>query len=149
MRRRPVRRGDDGTAVVEFVFLGLLLMVPLVYLVVAAGRVQAASFAAGTSAREAARAYVTADSDAEARRRAAAAVRLGLRDQGFRSDDGRLSVDCDRAVCLSPGARVVVHVEVRVLLPGVPRFVGRALSARVTVRARQVAMVDPFRTVAT
>jgi hypothetical protein len=130
---------------VEFVFLGVLLMVPLVYLVIAAARVQAASFSAGSSAREAGRAFVTADSEPEARRRAAMAVRLGLRDQGFRDDDGRLSIDCDRTACLTPGGRVVVRVEVQVILPGVPRFAGRALSTHVTVRASQVAVVDRFR----
>jgi Flp pilus assembly protein TadG len=149
--RRVVSRGrwkgDGGAAVVEFVFLGVLLMVPLVYLVVAAGRVQAASFAASSSAREAARAFVTADSESEAGRRARAAVRLGMRDQGFRAEDGRMAVECNRPVCLTPGGRVVVRVEVQVMLPGVPRSVGRALSTHVTVRARQVATVDEFRSV--
>ena len=43
-----VRLGDDrGSAVVEFVTLGVLLLVPLVYLVLAMGRVQAATYAAG------------------------------------------------------------------------------------------------------
>ena len=46
--------GEQGTAVVEFCSLGLLLMLPLIYLVVAMGRIEAASFAADGSAREAA-----------------------------------------------------------------------------------------------
>src|SRR3954464_11281688 len=74
---------DQGSAVIEFVAIGVLLLVPLVYLVLAMGRVQAASFAADGSARAAARAFVTAADDDDARRRAAIAVQLGLRDQGF------------------------------------------------------------------
>ncbi|MDQ1747781.1 MAG: hypothetical protein QOD07_2044, partial [Frankiaceae bacterium] len=43
---RRVRACDDrGSAVVEFVWLGVLLMVPLVYVVMAALSVQGAAFA--------------------------------------------------------------------------------------------------------
>jgi hypothetical protein len=134
--------------VVEFVSIGMLLMVPLVYLVVAMSRIQAATFAADGSAREAARSFVTASDEADADRRARIAVRLGLVDQGFNGeDDGKLDVECAANPCLTPGSRVTARVEVAVMLPGVPRFIGRALSTRVTVRASQAAVVDEFRAV--
>ena len=141
------RGGDDrGSAVVEFVSLGVLLLIPLVYFVIAMGRVQAASFAAENSAREAARAYVTADNDADGRQRAGVAVRLGLRDQGFgHQEDGAFSIRCAAVECLTPGSRVLVLVEVTVILPGVPRFIGRPMSTSVRVRAAQTAVVDRFR----
>jgi len=78
----PARR-DQGSAAIEFVAIGVLLLTPLIYIVIALSRIQAASFAADSSAREAARAFVTAVDDDDGRRRAAIAVRLGLRDQGF------------------------------------------------------------------
>lgn len=141
-------RGDAGSAVVEFVSLGLLLMVPLVYLAIALGRVQAATLAADGSAREAARAFVTAADDAEGSVRAAAAVRLGLRDQGFdRPSADALDLRCSARPCLTPDARVVVRVRVDVVLPGVPAFVDRVVPARITVRSEQVATVDRFRPV--
>ena len=119
-----VRRGDDrGSAVVEFVTLGVVLMVPLVYLVLAMGRVQAATFAADGSARAAARAFVLAPTDGDASDRARAAVRLGLRDQGFDEADGALDVTCSARQCLTPGGQVVATVTVDVVLPGVPAFV--------------------------
>lgn len=138
-------RREEGSAVVEFVTLGVLLMVPLVYFVLAMARVQAASFAADGSARAAARAYVTASDEVAADRRSAQVVRLGLEDQGFGAGDGRLAIDCGRARCLTPGARVVARVQVTVGLPGIPRGIAHALSTEVTVRAAQVIAVDEFR----
>jgi hypothetical protein len=138
---------EQGSAVVEFVSLGVLLMVPLVYLVLAMARVQAASFAADGSARAAARAYVTAPDEREAERRSTLAVGLGLRDQGFEAADGSVTIDCGRARCLTPGARIVARVTVDVVLPGIPRGLGHSLSTEVTVRASQVVSVDEFRSV--
>ncbi len=51
-RRVRLSRRDRGRAVVEFVFLGVLLLVPLIYLVMVIGRIQAAAFAVSTAARE-------------------------------------------------------------------------------------------------
>ena len=49
---RALRRRDEGgSAVVEFVFLAVLLMVPLFYLVMTLSRVQAGAYAASTAAR--------------------------------------------------------------------------------------------------
>ena len=144
-----VDRGDRGSAAVEFIAIGVLLMVPLVYLVIALGRVQAASFAADSSAREAARAFVTAVDEEEGRRRAVVAARLGLRDHGFTDPrDAELTLECETPIaCLTPGDQVLVRVELRVALPGAPRFVDRQFTTGVTVRAKHAAVVDQFRTV--
>ncbi len=140
----PLRR-DEGTAVVEFLVLGVLLLVPVVYLVLTLGRIQAASFAADGAAREAARAYVTAGDDSHARLRALAAVRLGLLDQGFDADPQQaLLVSCGQIPCLAPEGRVSVTVTVDVVLPGVPAFVDRVVPMHVVVRSNQTAVVDAF-----
>jgi Flp pilus assembly protein TadG len=131
---------------VEFVALGVLLLVPLVYLVLALGRVQAASFAADGAARSAAQTFVRADDEATGRARALAAVRIGLRDQGFDDDPataGRLT--CSASPCLTPQARVTVEVTVQVRLPGLPAVLDRVARTHVTVHARYVAAVDAFR----
>jgi TadE-like protein len=144
---RTVERGDRGSATVEFVAIGVLLLIPLVYLVVAMSRIQAATFAADSSAREAARAFVTAANETDGRRRAESAVQLGLFDQGFTDPrDGDLALECQTpSACLTPGDQIRVRVEVRVLLPAVPDFIDRTVSTAVTVRAGQVAVVDQFR----
>lgn len=144
----PRRATDDaGSAVVEFVTLGVLLLVPVVYLVLTLGRVQAGVFAAEGAAREAARAFTTADDEASGRARAQAAVLLAFHDQGF--DDANpetaLSIRCDADPCHTPQARVRVTVALDVVLPGVPRFVDAVVPTRVPVRADALAVVDRFR----
>nr|WP_284287947.1 pilus assembly protein TadG-related protein [Angustibacter aerolatus] len=86
-RSRP---RDAGSAVVEFAALAVLLLVPLVYVCVTLGRVQAATFAAQGAASEGGRAYVTADRADDASARAQAAAALAAADQGF--DARRLSL---------------------------------------------------------
>lgn len=142
------RHPDAGNALVEFVALGVLLLVPVVYLVLALGRIQAASFAVDGAARDAARAFVTAGDEASGRAHALAAVRLGLLDQGFDVDPGRAtSLHCQHAPCLSPQATVDVAVSVEVVLPGVPGAIDRFVASHVTVRATHTAVVDAFRPV--
>jgi len=138
-------RDDTGSAVVEFVMLGVLLLVPLVYLVLVLARVQAAAFAADGAAQAAARAMVRAEDEATGRARALAAVRLGLRDQGFDDDPAAAGqLTCSVSPCLTPQARVSVEVTVHVVLPGLPAAIDRVARTHVTVRARHVAIVDAF-----
>jgi hypothetical protein len=152
LEQGPARCDDSsegGSAVIEFIVIGLLLMIPLLYLIIALSRIQAASFAADSAAREAGRAFVTADDEPSGRRRAAASVELSLLDQGFKVSDGSLSIDCQSQNCLTPGGHVRTQVVVRVLLPGVPHGIARALSTSVSVRATELSTVDEFRTSAT
>jgi hypothetical protein len=139
-------RGDRGSAAVEFVSIGVLLLVPLVYLALATGRVQAGTLAADAGARAAARAMTAADTESQGRARAAVAAGLALTDQGFEQQDGALAVRCDvPSDCLRPGNAVEAGLSVTVRLPGVPGFVDRVVPVRVTVRSRAVAAVDEFR----
>ena len=78
--------GDAGNAVIEFVFVAVLILIPLVYFVVAVASVQRSSVAVTHAAREAGRAFATADSTDQGLQRAEVAVRLALADQGL-SDD--------------------------------------------------------------
>jgi hypothetical protein len=146
---RGIRRPpDEGSAVVEFVTLGVLLLVPVIYLVLALGRIQAAAYATDGAAREAARAFTAAADERSGRVRTQAAVRLGLLDQGFDVDPSRATtIECRQTPCLSPEGRVVVRVSVDVVLPGIPGFVDRLVATHVTVRSSQTAVVDAFRPV--
>ena len=146
LRRSERPRDDTGSAVVEFVTLGVLMLVPLVYLVLTLARVQAAAFAADGAARAAARAFVRSDDEARGRALALAAVRLALRDQGFDDDPSTAGrVTCTASPCLTPQARVRIEVEVQVVLPGLPAVIDRFAGTHVTVRSEQVAVVDAFR----
>jgi Flp pilus assembly protein TadG len=138
--------GESGTAVVEFCLLAVLMLVPVVYLTLALGRIQAGAFAAQGAAREAGRAFVTAADEGSARARADAAAAVAFRDQGF-FEPGEVAIDvaCAASPCLAPDQRVVVRSRVLVVLPGVPRVLDRLFPARVEVTARHVATVDRFR----
>ncbi|WP_370513997.1 pilus assembly protein [Cellulomonas sp. JZ18] len=139
---------DEGSALVEFLGVALVLLVPVVYLVLVLGRVQAATFAAEGAAREAARVYVAAPDAAAAEGRALTAVGVALRDQGF--DDApadALVLACSVDRCLEPGEQVTAAVEIRVPLPFVPTFVRDAVPLEVPVRVERTADVDAYRVV--
>jgi hypothetical protein len=137
---------DEGSSVVEFLGLSLVLLVPLVYLVLVLGRIEAATFAAEGAAREAARTYVAADGADEGTERAVAAVGIALRDQGFDDDPSEaLALTCSTTPCLAPGSDVAARIDVRVPLPFVPGFVRDVVPLEVPVSAERVAPVDTYR----
>ena len=150
MRRLGVRsvraRAEDGTAIVEFVWLALLLMVPLVYVVVAVLDTQRAAFAASTAARSAGRAFVTAPDQVTARARALAAVHLAFADQGVADAPTELLVSCrpDPDACLSPGSVVTIEVRSAARLPLVPSALGGGAPV-IRVAARHSAPYGTFR----
>jgi len=130
-----LRRRDDGSAVVEFVWLAVLLLVPLIYVVLAAVSVQRTAFGLTTSAREAARAYATAGSDTTGERRAELAVQLAMRDQGVEwVPEGRV-VSCGECT-YAVGSEFSVDLRARVRLPLIPRWMcGQRCVAGITVSA--------------
>lgn len=138
-------RGDGGSAIIEFCVLAVLMLVPVVYLVVTLGRLQAGAFATQGAAREAGRAFVTARDEASGRERADAAAAIAFADQGF--EDLRLidlDINCAASPCLAPDARVTVRATLQVVLPAVPRLVDEFVPARITVDAQHVATVERF-----
>lgn len=136
---------DDGTAVVEFVVLAVLVLVPLLYVVMCVARVQAAAYAATQAVREAGRVYVTAESVAQAAQRAGTAARLAVSDQGFELPAGALSVTCAGGACLSPGSQVRVRVSLDVPLPLLPDALADAVPSTIPVVATHLAAVDSYR----
>lgn len=136
------RRGDEGSAMLEFIYLTVLLMVPLVYVLLSAFQVQRASFGASEAARQAGRAFTTSPDAATARERATAAARLALRDQGIDAEP-ELAITCDRP-CLAPGAVVTIAVTHVVRLP-VLSVLGDS-APTIPVRATHDEVVDTFTT---
>lgn len=146
------RRADDGgSAIVEFVFVAIIVMVPLVYLIVAVAAVQRSELAVSQAAREAGRAFATADRAQQALPRAQAAVRIALHNQGV-PDDAEVRFVPAGAPCgapattpqLRPGAEFTVCVIRSVDIPGVPRFLsGKGIS---TV-GEYVVHIDDYRVV--
>lgn len=147
MRRLPDPGADDGSAVVEFLGVALVLLVPVVYLVLVLAALQGAAFAVDGAAREAVRAVTAATPEQDAAQRAVAAVGIALADQGL---DPALAPDavvltCEEAGCTAPGATVTATVEVQVPLPGVPSWLREAVPLVVPVSAQATGAVDEFR----
>lgn len=143
MSVRTVSERDDGTALIEFIWLGLLLLVPLVYLMVAASGVQRAAYGVSAASRAAGRAFVLAPDVSVARERAERAARTALSDQGIAADVADVDIECI-PTCLAPGSTVTVVVSVRQELPLAPDVLGGATPA-VTVDSTHVEPYGTFR----
>jgi Flp pilus assembly protein TadG len=120
------RRDERGSAVVEFSWLAILLMVPLVYVMLAVFDVQRASYGATAATRAAGRAFVIVPaglSEDDARARAFDAARLAMKDQGMELSPDQLRITCDPG-CLEPGSTVTVTLDTEVRLPLIPDALG-------------------------
>lgn len=142
---------DAGSAIVEFVFVAVIVMVPLVYLIAAVATVQRSELAVSQAAREAGRAYATSDTAGAAMGRARAAMHIALHDQGL-SDDAELvfvpaGSSCGAASIspqLSAGAQFTVCVLRRADIPAVPHVL---LGKGITTTGEYVVHIDDYRTV--
>ncbi|MGH3545145.1 MAG: hypothetical protein ACRDPW_04395 [Mycobacteriales bacterium] len=154
--RRVRRRDDGGAATVEFVFVGLMTLIPLFYIAIAAFSVQGNVLATTQAAREAGRMFATAPDVPTGVYRAQYAVRLALGNHGI--DDGGvvlrfvpLDSPClaggpaapDPGVAsLDPGAVFAICVVSSFDVPAVPAFMEGSSN---TYTARYVVKADKFR----
>lgn len=137
---------EQGSAIVEFVWLGLLLLLPLVYVLVTAFEVQRASYGASSASRAAARAFVLAPDQPSAYDRARRAAAVALGDQGLGDKRADVTITCrpEPARCLSPGSVVTVVVAATQPLPLAPEVMGDA-RPQVTVDSRHSEPYGTFR----
>ncbi|MGY1703863.1 hypothetical protein ACI79C_04750 [Geodermatophilus sp. SYSU D00697] len=124
--------GERGSALVEFVFIAIVVFVPLVYIVAGFSAVQRGVFASTAAAREAGRAIGTAPDPVSGAARAEAAARLAVADQSIDATDVRVAyapagAGCDAAggyaPTLTPGEEFAVCVTVTVRIPLLPEFI--------------------------
>lgn len=112
------RWDDDGTAVVEFVYLAVLLMIPLMYVMINAFDVQRSAFGVTEAARQAGRTWVGGCGSGDDKRdEAQLAARLALRDQGV------AGYELSLPACPPPGGTAVVTVTHFVKLRGLGALV--------------------------
>ncbi len=144
--RMPRPPADDtGSASLEFITAGMILLVPLVYLVVALSVLQGGAFAVEGAARQAARVYVQAPDEAAARAGALRAVRVGLDDYGINGDTAEMTIDCGVGGCLARRSAVTVTVRIRVPLPLVPDLLSLRSAASIPMEAMATQTVSRFR----
>jgi hypothetical protein len=119
-------RDDRGSALVELSWLGILLLVPMLWIVLSVFEVQRGAFAVSSAARSAGRAFALAPDDAVGRARAEAEVRRALDDQGLDGAGFTLRVTCSPfpADCHRGTSMVTVRVDTHVQVPLLPEVLG-------------------------
>ena len=121
------RRLDPrGSALVEMSWLGILLVLPVLWIVLSVFEVQRGAFAVSAASRSAARAYALAPDDASGLARARTAARVALDDQGVHgvTPDVRVSCTPYPADCHQGTSLITVSVHSRVVLPMMPSALG-------------------------
>jgi len=136
---------EEGNAIVEFVYLAVLLMVPLVYVLLAVFRVQAAAYAVSGASREAGRVFVGTESNDDARRHAFTAASLVMADSNLSLRQDQLAITCSADPCLTPGSTVDVTIDYAVPLPFLPPFLADVAPASIRVSGQHLEVVDRFR----
>ena len=146
--RRDRARGERGSALVEFTWVGLILFIPITWIVITLFQVQQGAFALNGAARAAARAFALAPDDASGLARAQAVVDQTLLDQGGKDQVGTVTVSCVpfEDNCHAGTSMITIHIESGVALPFVPAVIdhGRRsfdLEARHTVPIGQFVAV--------
>ena len=124
MTRRP--RDERGSALIELVWLGILLMVPMVWIVLSVFEVQRGAFAVSAAARAAGRAYALAPDDATGAVRARAVAEQTLAGQGSPGMPVTVSVSCspDPDNCHIGTSVITVRIDSHVALPLMPQVLG-------------------------
>ena len=140
------RRGEAGSASLEFITAGMILLVPLVYLVIALSALQGGALAVEGAARQAARVYVQAPDEATATDRARRAVAFALADYGLNPGDAEIAITCANGPthCLTRRGLVTVTVRIGIALPLVPDLLAMDQKASVPMTAASTQVVSRF-----
>lgn len=135
---RRIAAEEKGSAIVEFIFASTILLIPMVYLVLAAAALEGGSYAVVSAADQAAKVFAVAENPGQARDNAQAAADRAMANFGFSA--ARTSISCN-GECLSPGSVVSVTVSLEVPLP---LLSGAIHASAFTVDATAVQRVDRF-----
>ncbi|CAN5275926.1 hypothetical protein BH09ACT5_BH09ACT5_12590 [soil metagenome] len=143
MLRSRLWAEDTGSASLEFITAGMVLLVPLVYLVVAVSSIQAGALAAEGAARQAARVFVQSPDEAAGEASARRALDFALADHGL-TGGAQLDVNCSAAPCLTRREYVTVTVELSVPLPLAPSALVGDLPLAIPLRATATEQVSRY-----
>lgn len=117
---------DDGSAALEFIAVGVILLVPLVYLITALGAIQEQTLGVEAAARHTARAIALAPDAAAAAMRSEQVLESISDQYGIDAASTDVSVTCTPTgvACPSAGVTVTVTVATSVSLPLIPAILG-------------------------
>lgn len=148
--RTPGRDGpartepERGSALIELVGLGVLLLLPLTYIILGVLQVQQAAYGVTAAAQAAGRAYMLAPDGGAAPGAADRAAVTALADQGLNLAPGQLQLSCAAGGgdCRVPGGAVRVRIALRV---GLPLLSGRGRHTSVAVDGVGIAPFGIYR----
>ena len=145
-RLRDAARDDGGSASLEFVTVGLLLLVPIIYLVLALSALESASFGVEGAARQATRVFVQSESEGAAESAARTAIQVTLADYGLDARNAHVSISCrpNPADCLTRRGYVTVTITTTVPLPLMPPVLQLNLPAGIPVQSVATEQVSRF-----
>lgn len=145
-RSTDALRDERGSASIEFITVGLLMLVPTVYLVLALASVQSASFAVEGAARQASRVFVQAATIAEGEAAAERAILVTFADYGLEAADAEVTIDCrpDPADCLTRRGFVTVTISTVAPLPLFPAVLDADIPLGVPIDSIATEQVSRF-----
>lgn len=118
-------RSQRGSGLVEVVWIGILLLLPLLWIVLSVFEVQRGAFGTSAAARAAARAYALAPNDVVGTARARAAAEQALADQGVEVRPAvRISCTPFPRNCHNGTSVITVRIDTEVELPLFPDILG-------------------------
>lgn len=136
------RRASAGFALVETILLGLLLLVPLIWVLTVLADLHRTALAATAAVREAGFEAARSTDPAEAARAVERAVGEAFANQGL---DPRVArVEIGGVSGLARGAPIEVEVSYPVTVLQAP-LLGRVAGPSIWVRASHIARIDPYR----
>ncbi|MFW0180179.1 hypothetical protein ACN082_08995 [Rothia sp. CCM 9417] len=126
------RSHEAGNALIEFIMLGALLMVPTVYFLLSVFAMQSAAFAASNASAQALQVIQQLPPDQRSQGTASSVAVMAASDFGLDGNHITTRLGCENTC--AQGERVTVDVTVQVDLPLIP-WAGAPTMANMTSRA--------------
>lgn len=135
---------EEGSAALEFIAVGVILLVPLVYLIVALGVIQEQTLGVEAAARHTARVVALAPDAETAEDRSRRVLAGVVAEYGLAEDAVEVAMSCTptAAECPSAGSTIVITVATRVALPLMPPIFGLDRAVAIPVEASAVQKVS-------
>ncbi|MFJ4255180.1 TadE family protein [Microbacterium sp. NPDC090003] len=142
-RWRAWGRNDDGSAALEFITVGVILLVPFAYLVIVLGAIQEQPLGAEAAARHIARTIALSTGPESAALAADDVLTAVIDEYGMDAEATDLALSCvpEAAECPASGATIRVTVTTVVRMPFVPEMLGLDSALAVPLEASSLQKV--------
>ena len=132
---------ERGQALIESLLLGMLLIIPIIWVLMVLADVHRSALAATSAAREAGFDAARSDDVEDAARAIERTAGLAMANHGLDADESNIRWSAPEGI--ERGARIEVHVAYSVNVVRFP-FLGEVSGPSVWVRSTHIARVDPF-----